>query len=95
MDAILDIARRHSLLVFEDAAQAFGAESRRRKAGSLGDAGAFSFFPSKPLGAYGDGGLFVTNDARLAERVRCLARHGAKVKFFSESIGYNSRLDEI
>lgn len=76
-------------------AQAFGAESGGRKAGSLGSAGAFSFFPSKPLGAYGDGGLFVTNDDRLAEQVRCLARHGATTRYFSELVGYNTRLDEI
>lgn len=93
--AILDIAHRHSLLVLEDVAQAFGAESGGRKAGSLGSAGAFSFFPSKPLGAYGDGGLFVTNDDRLAEQVRCLARHGATTRYFSELVGYNTRLDEI
>ncbi|MCL6576113.1 DegT/DnrJ/EryC1/StrS family aminotransferase [Kyrpidia sp.] len=95
MDPILEIAKVYKLRVVEDVAQAFGGEYKGRKLGSLGDAGCFSFFPSKNLGAYGDGGLIATNDDELAETARMLRVHGAKRKYYNEVIGYNSRLDEI
>jgi len=95
MDKIIEIARKHNLLVLEDAAQAHGAMYGGRRAGSMGHAGAFSFYPGKNLGAYGDGGLIVTNDDALAERLRRLGNYGQKVKYVHTSIGTNSRLDTI
>jgi len=95
MDAILSIAERHDLLVIEDACQAFGAEYKGRRAGSLGHAACFSFFPTKNLGTIGDGGLISTSDAALAARVRMLRQHGSTRKYIHGEIGYNSRLDEI
>ena len=95
MDPILDIARRHRLVVIEDAAQAIGAEYRGRRAGSLGHYGALSFFPSKNLGAAGDAGMGVTNAAHRAERVRVLRAHGSKPKYYHQLIGGNFRLDPI
>lgn len=95
MEEILNIAAEHGLKVVEDACQAFGAEYRGRKVGSLGVAGCFSFFPSKNLGCCGDGGLVVTDDARLAETVRELRNHGSRERYYHRCAGYNSRLDEI
>ncbi|TCJ18875.1 DegT/DnrJ/EryC1/StrS family aminotransferase [Rubrobacter taiwanensis] len=95
MDRIRAIARDNRLVVVEDVAQAFGGEYRGRKLGSIGDAGAFSFFPSKNLGAYGDGGLIATDDDDVAEQARMLRTHGAKKKYHNETIGYNSRLDAL
>ena len=95
MDPILELARAHGLKVIEDNAQAFGSTYRGRKTGSIGDIGCLSFFPTKNLGAYGDGGMVVTNDAALAERIRILRTHGWKKKYYSEEIGYNSRLDAL
>ena len=95
MDPILEIAREHGLKVLEDTAQAFGGEYKRKKVGALGDAGAFSFFPTKNLGGVGDGGLIATDDDRVAELARMLRAHGAKRKYHNEMIGYNSRLDEL
>lgn len=95
MDPILEIAQKHSLKVIEDNAQAFGATYRGRKTGSMGDIGCLSFFPTKNLGAFGDGGMVVTNDAALAERMRMLRTHGWKKKYYSEEVGYNSRLDAM
>jgi len=95
MDPILDIARRHNLLVIEDAAQAIGAEYKGRRAGSIGDYGCFSFFPSKNLGAAGDGGMIVTEDATRAERLRILRAHGSKPKYHHSLIGGNFRLDAL
>jgi len=95
MDSIKEIAQRHGLLVIEDAAQAHGAEYKGRRAGSLGDAAAFSFYPGKNLGAFGDGGAVVTSDAQLAERVRTMANYGSKEKYHHVVKGVNSRLDEI
>ncbi len=92
MDPIMKTAQRHGLKVVEDAAQAIGAEYKGRPAGSIGDFGCFSFFPSKNLGAGGDGGITVTNDVDNYELVRILRVHGAKPKYQHEIIGYNSRL---
>jgi dTDP-4-amino-4,6-dideoxygalactose transaminase len=95
MDQIMDIAREYGLRVLEDVAQAFGGEYKGRKLGSIGDAGALSFFPSKNLGAFGDGGMLVTNDDTIADTVRILRAHGARRKYYNEFVGVNSRLDEI
>jgi dTDP-4-amino-4,6-dideoxygalactose transaminase len=95
MDPILAIARSHGLKVIEDNAQAFAATYKGGKTGSLGDIGCLSFFPTKNLGAFGDGGMAVTNDPALAERIRMLRTHGWKKKYYSEEVGYNSRLDAL
>ena len=96
MDPLMDIARRHGLKVIEDAAQAIGAEySNGRRAGTIGDVGCFSFFPSKNLGAFGDAGLCTTNDPELAERLRVLRVHGGEPKYFHALIGGNFRIDEL
>jgi dTDP-4-amino-4,6-dideoxygalactose transaminase len=95
MKPLLEHARSRGLRVIEDNAQAFGADYEGRKTGSLGDVGCISFFPSKNLGACGDGGMVVTNDPGLAERVRMLRTHGWRRKYEPEMVGYNSRLDEI
>jgi dTDP-4-amino-4,6-dideoxygalactose transaminase len=95
MDAILAIAANRGLQVIEDTAQAFGGHYRGRKLGTLGDAGTFSFFPSKNLGGCGDGGLIVTNNDDVAKQARMLRAHGSRQKSCNEQIGYNSRLDEI
>ena len=95
LEPLFDVARRRGLRVIEDNAQAFGAEYQGRKTGSFGDIGCLSFFPSKNLGAYGDGGMVVTNDAGVAEQVRMLRTHGWRKKYFPEVLGYNSRLDEL
>ncbi|MDE3196842.1 MAG: DegT/DnrJ/EryC1/StrS family aminotransferase [Acidobacteriota bacterium] len=95
MDAINGIAARHHVPVIEDAAQAIGAEYKGRRAGSLGWCGAFSFFPSKNLGACGDGGMITTDDERLAEKLRMLRVHGTRVRYYHELAGVNSRLDTL
>jgi dTDP-4-amino-4,6-dideoxygalactose transaminase len=95
MDAITAIARKHGLYVFEDAAQASGARYKGRRAGSLGDAAGFSFYPGKNLGAYGDGGAVTTNDAKIAEKIKLLRNIGQKVKYFHEVKGFNHRLDTM
>jgi dTDP-4-amino-4,6-dideoxygalactose transaminase len=95
MDAILDIARKHNLRVIEDAAQAHGAEFHGRRAGSMGDVACFSFFPSKNLGAYGDAGALVTNDAALADHARMLRDHGRSEKYAHKLVGYGYRLDAL
>lgn len=95
MDEIMDIAERHGLKVIEDACQAFGAEYKGRRVGSIGHAACFSFFPTKNLGTVGDGGLVVTSDDELARRVRLLRQHGSDKKYYHAILGYNSRLDEI
>lgn len=96
MEPLLDLARHSGLKIVEDAAQAIGAEyPSRRRAGSLGDIGCFSFFPSKNLGAYGDAGMCTTNDPGLAERLRTLRVHGGKPKYHHNVIGGNFRLDEL
>jgi len=95
MDAIMAIARKHDLYVFEDAAQASGARYKGRRAGSLGHAAGFSFYPGKNLGAYGDGGAVTTNDPEIAEKIRLLRNIGQKVKYFHEVKGFNNRLDTM
>src|SRR5690606_39817551 len=96
MDALMEIARRHGLAVVEDAAQAIGAElPDGRRAGSVRDIGCFSVFPTKNLGAFGDAGMCVTNDAELAERMRILRVHGAEPRYYHAMIGGNFRLDEL
>jgi len=95
MDTVMRAAGKHGLVVIEDAAQALGAEYRGRRAGSIGHYGCFSFFPSKNLGAAGDAGMVVTNDAERAERLACLRGHGAKPKYHHKIIGGNFRLDAI
>jgi len=95
MDEILALAREYDLFVIEDAAQAIGAEYKGKKVGTLGHLGCFSFFPTKNLGAYGDGGLVTTNDEELADRVRLLRVHGARPKYYHHLVGTNSRLDAL
>ncbi len=95
MEPVLQLASRRELPVIEDAAQAIGATWRSRKAGTLAQAGCFSFFPSKNLGGFGDGGMVTTNDQALADRVRMLRVHGSRVKYVHEAIGINSRLDAL
>lgn len=95
MDPVMEIATRHGLVVIEDAAQAIGSEYKGKRAGSIGHYGCFSFFPSKNLGAAGDGGMVVTNDATRAERVAILRAHGSKPKYYHKVIGGNFRLDSI
>jgi dTDP-4-amino-4,6-dideoxygalactose transaminase len=95
MDGIMAIAHRHGLIVIEDAAQAIGAENNGRRAGSIGQYGCFSFFPSKNLGAAGDAGMVVTQDTERAEKLRCLRAHGSKPKYYHKIIGGNFRLDAL
>src|SRR5688500_5381395 len=95
MDALLESASRRGIAVIEDAAQAIGATYKGRPAGSMGQAGCLSFFPSKNLGAFGDAGLLTTNDAALAHEVRLLRNHGAEPKYFHKRIGGNFRLDAL
>ncbi len=95
MDPILEVAREHGLFVVEDACQAHGAKYKGRKAGSLGDAGCFSFYPGKNLGAFGDAGAVVTNNRELREKLRTLRDHGQMQKYHHTMIGWNSRMDGI
>ncbi len=95
MDAIGELARGRGLALLEDAAQSFGAVYRGRKVGGLGNAAAFSFFPSKNLGAFGEAGLVATDDAAVADAVRSLRAHGSRERYMHTEIGYNARLDEI
>ncbi len=94
-NTVMAIAGKHGLVVIEDAAQAIGAEHKGRRAGSIGLYGCFSFFPSKNLGAAGDGGMIVTNDAGRAERLKCLRTHGSKPKYHHKVVGGNFRLDAL
>jgi len=95
MTAIMELARKYNLFVVEDCAQSLGAKWEGKQTGSFGDAGAFSFFPTKPLGGFGDGGMITTNDEELYEIMLMLRKHGGKDKYNVEHIGYNSRLDTI
>jgi len=95
MDAINAIAEEYDLVVIEDAAQAHGSLYKGKRAGNLGDAACFSFYPSKNLGCYGDGGAVVTNDEKLAERVRKLRNHGRVTKYEHDELGYGHRIDAL
>jgi len=95
MDPILEIARRHNLLVIEDAAQAHGAEYKGQRAGSIGNLACFSFYPGKNLGAYGEGGAVVTNDREYAEVIRRLRDHGQSRKYQHDAVGYNYRMEAM
>ncbi|MBL7068750.1 MAG: DegT/DnrJ/EryC1/StrS family aminotransferase [Candidatus Omnitrophica bacterium] len=95
MDPILELARRDNLTVIEDCAQAIGASYKDRKAGTMGDTGGVSFFPSKNLGAFGDGGMVVTNDKKIAEKINILRVHGSSERYRHEILGHNSRLDNL
>jgi len=95
MEPILALAKRHNLKVIEDCAQALGAEYKGKKVSSLGNAGCLSFFPTKSLGAYGDGGMVVTNDSKIAEAVEMLRKHGSKISYYHLLPGFNSRLDAL
>jgi dTDP-4-amino-4,6-dideoxygalactose transaminase len=95
MDPINSVAQRHNLKVIEDNAQAIGAKYKNRKTGCLGDLGCISFFPSKNLGGYGDGGMIVTNSEAYSKRLRTLRSHGSPKKYYATEQGWNSRLDEI
>jgi len=93
MDPILDIARKHNLLVLEDAAQAHGAEYKGKRCGSLADVGCFSFYPGKNLGAYGEAGAITTNNAELAAKMRQFRDHGQNQKYYHSMVGWNARMD--
>jgi dTDP-4-amino-4,6-dideoxygalactose transaminase len=100
MEAIMEVAKKHNLFVIEDTAQAIGAEfyfsdGTKKKAGTIGTVGCTSFFPSKNLGCYGDGGALFTNDDALAAKIRKVANHGQSVQYVHDEIGVNSRLDSI
>jgi dTDP-4-amino-4,6-dideoxygalactose transaminase len=95
MDAVGAFAKKHRLFVVEDACQSHGARFKSRRMGSFGDIGCFSFYPSKNLGAFGDGGLMTTNDDALYEKCLRLRNYGQKVKYRHEGVGYNSRLDNL
>lgn len=95
MDEVIYIAKKHGLFVFEDSCQAHGALYKSKRTGSIGDAAAFSFYPGKNLGCYGDGGMITTNDDDVARKMRIIRDHGQNKKSSHEMIGYNSRLDSI
>lgn len=95
MNKIMALAEKHKLKVIEDCAQSFGASVDGKKTGSCGDAGCFSFYPSKNLGAFGDGGLIILKDSSIANEIRRLRNHGSPGAYLHETVGYNSRLDEI
>jgi dTDP-4-amino-4,6-dideoxygalactose transaminase len=95
MDPIMEVAAKHNLYVIEDAAQAISATYKGRKAGSIGTVGCFSFFPSKNLGGAGDGGMIVTNDPALHERLVAMRSHGSKPKYYHKFVGGNFRLDPL
>lgn len=95
MAPIMKAARKHGVAVIEDAAQSIGAEYKGKRAGSIGHMGCLSFYPTKNLGCFGDGGMVTTNDAKLAERLKMLRVHGSRVRYYHDEVGLNSRLDEI
>ena len=91
----LNIAKKHSLLVIEDACQAHGATYKGRKAGSMGDAAGFSFYFTKNLGAYGEAGMVTTNNPEIARKVKMIRDHGSEKRYYHEMLGWNGRLDEL
>ena len=95
MEPIMKIAEKYNLKIIEDCAQAFGARYNGRKVGTIGDAGCFSFFPSKNLAGYGDGGMVITKSEEIARQVKMLRNHGSSKRYYHQEVGYNSRLDEI
>lgn len=95
MDPIMRIAEKHNLRVIEDCAQSFGAKYKERLTGTIGDVGCFSFFPSKNLGGYGDGGMVITKDEAIARQIKMLRNHGSAKRYHHSEVGYNSRLDEM
>ena len=95
MDPIIDLAMKYNLKIIEDCAQAFGATYNGKKVGTIGNCGCFSFFPSKNLAGYGDGGIIITRDDDMAKHIRILRNHGSAVRYHHTILGYNSRLDEI
>ncbi len=95
MDPIMQIAAKYNLKVIEDCAQAFGSKYKGQIAGTIGDIGCFSFFPSKNLGGYGDGGMVITKNEDMAQQIKMLRNHGSSVRYHHSEIGHNSRLDEI
>ncbi len=95
MCPIIELGKKYDLIIIEDCAQAMGAAYRDKKVGTMGHAGCLSFFPSKVLGAYGDGGMVVTNDAEIAAKVATLRNHGSRDKYYAITHGFNSRLDEL
>jgi len=95
MDPIGDLAKTYKLFVVEDAAQAIGSEYKKRRAGSMGDVGCFSFFPSKNLGAFGDGGMITTSTEEIRDKIVMLRNHGSKPKYYHTFVGLNSRLDAL
>lgn len=95
MDPILEIAKKHDLQIIEDCAQSIGASDQGRGAGSMGTIGCFSFYPTKNLGGFGDGGMLTTNDPEIADRLRLLANHGMRPRYYHETVGINSRLDAM
>jgi dTDP-4-amino-4,6-dideoxygalactose transaminase len=95
MDELIEVAKRHNLIIIEDACQAFGSAYKGKPVGSLGDAACFSFFPSKNLGTIGDGGMITTSNPEIAAKIRKLRHHGSSAKYYHDVLGYNSRLDEL
>ncbi len=95
MDPILEIAKKHNLEVIEDCAQSIGASDQGRRAGSMGSIGCFSFYPTKNLGGFGDGGMLTTNNPEIADRLRLLANHGMRPRYHHQIVGINSRLDAM
>jgi len=95
INKVMQIAKKHRLGVIEDCAQSIGAHSHGKKVGSFGNAGCFSFYPSKNLGAYGDGGMIIVNNQRLAQKIKILRNHGSRGSYKHDTVGFNSRLDEL
>ena len=95
MDKITEICEKHSLKLIEDCAQSHGAKYKGKMTGTFGDAGCFSFYPSKNIGAFGDGGAIVTDDEEIAKEMRILRNYGSEKRYYNKVVGTNSRLDEI
>ena len=95
MDAVMAVAKKHSLRVVEDCAQSHGADFRGKKTGTFGDIGCFSFYPTKNLGAFGDGGAIVTNQEEIIEKVKVFRNYGSEKRYYNKVVGANSRLDEL